>query len=276
MADLPQAGNISGTRGPSEASSKTSTPSSPHVSSYSVWRTSAHLYLPLVTVFLLITLGTSLGINFLCIFLSAIPAYWLGSLLYPADRSEPTPEQAIRFTRKNDFYRAAVLVTYRWLFGRSFDLPILIADFFLSHGLGPLIGERPAGTKQRRSEFGVALLWMAGSGMLMQYAPSALSYWVTIADRTVWRAVYIALVDDVVGVLSRPNVKTWKGKVTLVLTQALTITFISWMLLSWMRDALLELAVDDELKASLASMGIQQDSMEEQGDIEDDGDRYLV
>ncbi|KZM23422.1 uncharacterized protein EKO05_0003949 [Ascochyta rabiei] len=279
MADGPQPDNLTDASEPREASTKTPSPFPPPAPSYSRWRTSAHLYLPLVTVFLLMSLGTPFetpGANFLCVFLSAIPTNWLGAFFYPTDRAEPKPEQAIRFTRKSNICRAAVLVTYRWMFGRSFDLFMLTADFFLSHFIGPLIGERPPGTKERRSEFGVALLWMAGSGMLMQYAPSALSYWIIVADRTVWRAVYMAFVDDVVGVLARPNLKTWRGKVTLVLTQAFTITFISWMLLSWTRDAMLAAGVDDERKAALAAMEAQLNSMKAEGDIEDDGDRYLV
>ncbi|KAJ4356970.1 hypothetical protein N0V95_002913 [Ascochyta clinopodiicola] len=249
------------------------------MSSSQKWRTAAHLYLPLVTVFLLMSLGTPFETsqaNFLCVFLSAIPANWLASFFYPTDRAEPTPEQAIRFSRKNNIYRAAILVVYRWMFGRSFDLQMLTADFFMSHVIGPVIGERPAGTKQRRSEFAVALLWMAGSGLLMQYGPSALSFWIIVADRTVWRAVFMAFVDDVVGVLSRPNLKTWKGKVTLVLTQAFTITFITWMLLSWSRDAMLAAGGNDEYEAALAAMETQLRSMEAEGDVEDDGDRYLV
>jgi hypothetical protein len=276
MADQSQAGNGSGAIESSESSSKIPTPPLPPVPSYSAWRTYAHLYLPLITVFVLLTIGTLFDANFLWALLSAIPTYWLGSFVYPADRAEPTPEQAIRFTRKNDLYRAAVMVTYRWLFGNSFDLKIIIADLSMSYGLGSLIGERPTGTKQRRSEFGVALLWMAGSTVLMQYAPSALQHWVILADRAIWRATYIALVDDVVGVLARPNVKTWKGKITLVLTQAFTIAFFSWMMLSWLGKVSLASGMGDEYKAALAVMEDRLDSVESAGDIEDDGDRFLV
>lgn len=97
----------------------------PSVSSYSAWRTAAHLYLPFVTVGLFMTLGSpfeTTQANILCVVLSAIPTNWLASFFYPADRPEPTPRQAIRFSRKSDIYRAAILFTYRWLFGTPFNL----------------------------------------------------------------------------------------------------------------------------------------------------------
>lgn len=225
------------------------------------------------------TLGSpfeTINANILCVALSAIPTNWLALFFYPPDRAEPTPEQAIRFSRKKDIYRAAILFTYRWLYGTPFNLQFFIADFSMSYGIGSLIGERPAGTKQRRSEFGVALLWVVGSAALMQFAPSMLSYPVIVADRVIWRSAYIALVDDIVGVLARPNMKTWKGKLTLVLTQAFTIMFLCWLLLSWKRDMILHYEQSEEYTAALAALGVQQDAAEVGGDIEDDGDRYLV
>jgi hypothetical protein len=208
--------------------------------------------------------------NFLCVVFSALPTYWFASLVYPANRPEPTPEQSMRFTRKKDVYRAGVLFTYRWLFGTPFTLSFFIVDFLMTYGLGALMGERPVGARQRRSEFGVALPWVAGSALLMQYAPSALSYWVTVADRGLWRVAYIALVDDVVGVLAWPNVKTWKGWMKLVLTQAFTITCVCWLMLSWRRAMILAYA-----ERSLAS-AMQPGSVDAGVGVEDDGDRFLV
>lgn len=214
--------------------------------------------------------------NILFIFLSAIPTNWLGSFFYPTDRAEPTPEQAVRFSRKKDIYRAAILFTYRWLYGTPFNIQFFFADFMMSYGVGALIGERPAGTRQRRSEFGVALLWVAGSAVLMQFAPPMLSFWITVADRAIWRSAYIALVDDVVGVLAKPNMKTWKGKVTLVLTQACTIVFLCWLLLSWRRDMMVAEEASNDYNAALAALNVGQDPVEVGGNLEDDGDRYLV
>jgi predicted small integral membrane protein len=131
-----------------------------------------------------------------------------------------------------------VLATYGRLFGTPFNLQFLIADFMFSYIMGMAIGERPAGTRQRRSEFLVALLWVAGSGLLMSLAPPSmptLSFWVGLVDRTVWRAAYLALVDDIIGVLARPNVRTLKGKVTLILVQSFTITSLVYFALLWVQ-----------------------------------------
>jgi len=64
---------------------------------------------------------------------------------------------------------------------------------------------------------------------------STLSFLLVAIDRTLWRAGWLALVDDVVAVLSRPDVRTLRGKVTLVLVQAFTITGIVWFVLAWVR-----------------------------------------
>ncbi|KAF3033138.1 hypothetical protein E8E12_001924 [Didymella heteroderae] len=249
------------------------------VPTYSAWRTAAHLYLPFVTVALFMTFGSpfdTIQANILCIVLSAIPTNWLASFFYPADRPEPTPQQAIRFSRKSDVYRAAILFTYRWLFGTPFNLQFFIADFLTGYFISVAIAERPAGTKQRRSEFIVHLTLIAINAALMYIAPSALSFMLMMIDRMIWRAAYIALVDDVIGVLSRPNLKTWKGKVVLVFTQAFTILFTSWMLLRWKRDMILSLENNEEFQAALAELKLHEAFDEVGVDFEDDGDRFLV
>ncbi|KAJ4984832.1 hypothetical protein SVAN01_09705 [Stagonosporopsis vannaccii] len=252
-------------------------PSSPSPS-YSSWRTGAHLYFPFVTVVLFMTLGSpfeSTQANILCVIFSAIPTNLAASLVYPTDRPEPTPKEAVRFSRKSDIYRAAILFTYRWLFGTPFNLYFFIIDFMMTYPFGSLIGERPASAKQRRSEFGVHLLWAAGSAALVFIAPSFLSFGANLADRVIWRVTYIALVDDIVGALSRPNLKTWKGKARLVLTQAFVILFTCWLLLSWKRDMILAYQNDEEYQAALAALKVQQDSIEAEEPFEDDGDRFL-
>ena len=277
-----------GTVPPCDASPK-STLQPPPPPVYSRWRTAAHLYLPFVTVGLFMTFGSpfeTTEANLLCVVLSAIPTNWLGSFFYPNDRPEPTPEQAVRFSRKSDIYRAAILFTYRWLFGTPFDLMLFIREFLMSYTIGSVIGERPAGTKQRRSAFATCLPWVIGSSVLVYIAPSFLEFWLMVLDRVLWRTAYIALVDDIIGVLARPNLETWKGKVVLVLTQAFTITFTCWMLLRWKRDLILalqlsELQEDSEYKAAIETLiggklPGEVDFDASVADIEDDGDRFLV
>lgn len=60
-------------------------------------------------------------------------------------------------------------------------------------------------------------------------------FWLTMGDRAIWRAAYLALVDDVIGLLAYPNVRTVRGRVTLVLAQAFTITSLVWFGLSWIK-----------------------------------------
>jgi hypothetical protein len=245
--------------------------------SYSRWRTAAHLYFPFVTVAMFQVVGTPFdtvpGIV-ICIFLSAIPTNWFASLFYPTDRPEPTPEQAIRFSRKSDIYRGAIIFTYRWLYGTSFNLGFFIADFITGYLISFAIAERPAGTKQRRSEFIVHMTLIFINEMLIRLVPSFLGNMLLLIDRMIWRAAYIALVDDVIGVLARPNLKTWKGKVVLVLTQAFTILF-TWVMIARWRMAM-EFENDEEFQAALAGLNLQQASEEVGVDFEDDGDRFLV
>ncbi|KAH7406339.1 hypothetical protein DE146DRAFT_439368 [Phaeosphaeria sp. MPI-PUGE-AT-0046c] len=208
----------------------------------------AHLYMPIITASLIFTNReiskhilnpkNAYPMNaMLLVAASAIPTHFVASKLYAPNRPEPTPEEAARFTRKHDAYRALVLATYGRLYGTPFNLKFLIADFMFSYAIGALIGERPAGTRQRRSEFLVALLWVIGSGVIQLWLPPipALYFWTTAFDRTVWRAAYLALVDDIMGILAYPNLRTRKGRITLVLAQAFTITSLVYFALAWIR-----------------------------------------
>jgi hypothetical protein len=203
--------------------------------------------MPLITVALILSNGGILAhlsnpsqtrpqntILFVCA--SAIPTYLVASFLYPTNCPEPSHEEAIRFTRKHEAYRAIVLATYGRLHGTPFNLQFLIADFMLSYTVEYVISERPAGARQRRSEFLVVLLWLVGNGILWKLVPPSmwtLSFVVGAIDRTIWRAAYLALVDDIIGTLSRPNVRTFAGKVTLVLVQSFTITSLVSLALAW-------------------------------------------
>jgi hypothetical protein len=216
------------------------------------WRRYIHFYLPLTTAFLLFRTAPTLAALadsiylrndkapniILLVALFALPTYLIGSFFYPTNRPEPTPDQCVRFTRKSDIYRALVLVTYGRLYGTPFNLQFVIADLVMSYVAGEIIGERPAGTKQRRSEFFVALLWLGGSWVVFNNVPRSMETLYVLAgsaDRTIWRTAYVALVDDVIGVLTRPDVKTVKGKIVLVLVQAFTITSLMYVALSMMR-----------------------------------------
>ena len=228
-------------------------------SSLPSWRAYVHLYTPLITTGLLLLSGPFIdalnptdnepGYRLAVAILSAIPTYFVASRFYPIDRPDATPEQAVRFTRRNVIYRAAVLFTYRWLYGTRFDLSFFMADMTMSYAVDLVIRERPAGTQPRRSEFAVAALWTAASSALMSVAPPALFVLVGAVDRTMWRASYMALVDDVIGVLAHPNVKTFKGRVVLLCVQAFTIASLLNLARAWARRSLYA-----QLEAAFAGM----------------------
>jgi hypothetical protein len=208
----------------------------------------AHLYMPLITSLLISINGPILKHfsdphndswdMFLLVAASALPTYYVASTLYPSNPPAPTPEQTVRFSREHEANRALVLATYGRWFGTPFNLQFLVMDFICSYGIGAAIGERPAGTKPRKSEFLVALMWVAGSAVVQMYIPPDMPQLVFLAmavDRTVWRAAYVALVDDVIGALARPDLRTIRGKVTLVLVQAVTIVALVYWGLSTMK-----------------------------------------
>jgi hypothetical protein len=217
---------------------------------FPAWREYIHLYMPLIanifiyifTPFIAEALGFDSSVQTMAFVASTtIPTYLIGSLFYPTNRPDPTPDESIRFTRKNDLYRAGVIATYGRLYGTPFNTVFCIADVICSFGADTFIGERPVGTKQRRSEFLVALLWVVGSQVFQVVIPvdtPVVGILIGMADRTLWRTAYVALVDDVVGLLSRPNVRTLKGKVTLLLVQTFVNLSIAYLVFSWLRRLL--------------------------------------
>jgi len=214
------------------------------------WRQYIHLYLPAIASIVLVFHGTSIArtLGFTrfpggdpsipLVLFSALFTHILGSQFYPPNQRITSPEQQIRFTRKNTFYRALVLVTYGRLYGTQFNLVFFLADLLCSFAADRLVGERPIGTPQRRSEFVVALAWVAGSyllGLAIPLSVPIVGLLVVALDRTLWRTAYIALVDDIIGVLTKPNVRSLKGRATLFVVQAGTINLLSFLGSSWIR-----------------------------------------
>lgn len=211
----------------------------------------AHLYFPVITAFLILTNGAIVAAfvnptndrpqdTLLLVAASALPTHLAASYFYPVtvNGSEAPPQEQSRFTRKHDAYRALVLATYGRLFGTRFNPKFFLLDFLLSYVAGSAIGERPEGTRQRRSEFLIALLWLTGSSVVAALVPPSmptLTFWVLVADKMVWQATYLALVDDVINVLARPNLRTFRGRATVILVQSFTITFLVFIALSWIK-----------------------------------------
>ncbi|USP82707.1 uncharacterized protein yc1106_09981 [Curvularia clavata] len=216
-------------------------PSSPHFQADAIipgWRKNVHLYGPLImSAFVILYapgvaqhLGLEIEEMVLLVAATGIPTYLIGSTVYPKDLPAPAPDQSVRFTRKNKLYRAAVIATYGRIFGTPFNLWFYIIDVALSFVVGQLVGERP----ERRSEFLVALVWILGNHIVMMVIPPntpVLGFLMTALDRTLFRTAYVALVDDIVGVLTRPNVDTFWGKLNLVLIQTFTIVcLVYWVI----------------------------------------------
>lgn len=216
-----------------------------------IWRNYIHLYLPAIVSTVLVFYGASIAqtLGFAhfaggdttipLVLVSALFTYILGSQFYLQNPRLASPEQHVRFTRKNALYRALVLVTYGRLYGTPFNFVFFLVDLLCSFAVDRLIGERPIGTPQRHSEFLTVLVWVAGSSLLGFIIPPAVpivGLLIGAMDRTLWRTAYIALIDDVIGILAQPNVRTLGGKATLFVVQAGTITFLGYLGSSWMRS----------------------------------------
>jgi hypothetical protein len=170
--------------------------------------------------------------------LSAIPTYLVASRLYQP--AAPSPSDCVRFTRRHDSYRALVIASYGFVFGLPFNFRSLIADFLLSYVVGFAIGER---TPKRRRESVVALVWcmaslfMAFLFMVLDLRPRVpqLEYGLEVAGHAIWQAAWLALVDDILGVLMKPDVSTVRGRVVCVLVQGLVIAGLVFfaLVLSW-------------------------------------------
>lgn len=194
----------------------------------------AHLYMPFVTTALILAnphmvrhLAQRFAPQwdgFLWVAFSTLLTFIVGSQLYQADT---LPSDGVRFTRRHEAIRALVLFTHGRWYGTPINLKSIIGDYVLSYIIADyLIGEP---TRQRRSEFLLALVWVAGSGVLFAAIPSSfpqLSFVAGTLDRGLWRTAYLALVDDVVKVLSRPDVGTVRGRATLMLVQGWTIIIL--------------------------------------------------
>ncbi|KAH5749767.1 hypothetical protein HBI17_107090 [Parastagonospora nodorum] len=185
----------------------------------------AHLYMPLITAIVMAIISApDRPTPWLLFATFALPTYLLASMIYPANRE--VPDHVVRFTRRHDAFRALVLFMYGRLFGTPFNLQFLIADYIASYVLGYAIGEKP---HKRHSEFLLALAWVGASALVLNYLLPG-NFWVTVADRAIWRAAWLALVDDVVGALERPDVRTAGGRARLVIVQAGVILGVVWWL----------------------------------------------
>ncbi|KAF2708602.1 hypothetical protein K504DRAFT_467852 [Pleomassaria siparia CBS 279.74] len=201
----------------------------------SAWRAYVHLYLPMLTSLLLILTPIDPFANQFLVAACAIPTYVLGSVVYSTNGADPSPAQVIRFTRKKDLYRVALLFTYGRIHGTPFNARYFLSDLFLNYMLGWwIIGEREVGEPQRRSEFAVHVLWVLASGVVFHYIipRSWTTLWVLTGsvDRAMWRAAYLALVDDVIGMLAYPNLETKKRRACVILVQAVMIFLtVGWV-----------------------------------------------
>ncbi|KAF2444492.1 hypothetical protein P171DRAFT_33551 [Karstenula rhodostoma CBS 690.94] len=191
------------------------------------WRAFVHLYLPVLTSTFLILFVANPFSHRALLLASALPTYFLASLVY-----RPRPRPVERFTHRSDIHRAAVLFTYGRLLGTPFNLLNYILDMFASYSVGAVF-DQPEGAPPRRSEFFVQALLTIASTVLFRFVPPSWGLaWTVMGgiDRSMYRAAYLALVDDVVRVLGYPQVESKRGKATVVGVQAMFIAMsVMWV-----------------------------------------------
>jgi len=196
------------------------------------WRAYVHLYLPVVTSVAFTLIMANPFAHRAVLLASAIPTYLLGSLVYRG-KSTQSGLPPVRFTRQSHFYRAAVLFTYGRLFGTRFNLLYFIVDLAANYGISAIIGEQDTGGMLRRSGFLVHSLLTAASTLLCGFVPQSwglLWTFVYALDRTMYRATYLALVDDLIRVLANPDLSTWRGKALVISLQAIFIAVsVMWI-----------------------------------------------
>jgi hypothetical protein len=197
-----------------------SLPSDSPIPSSPAWRAYAHLYFPLLAIALL-TLAIPQPLEHRALLLaSALPTHLLASLVH-----RPRPRPSSRFTRRSDLRRAAVIFAYGRLLGTPLVLVNYLLDVIASYGVGYFL-DRPEGAAPRRSEFFVHLMLTAVSTIAMTVTVPS---WgiegnpVVSVDRCMYRATWMALVDDVVKVLGYPEMGRKRDRLLVVGLQALII-----------------------------------------------------
>lgn len=203
-------------------------PSAPAWRSPPAWRAFVHLYLPILTSIVLILFVPNPFAHRALLLASALPTYFLASLVY-----QPRLRPAVRFTRRSHLHRAAVLFTYGRLLGTPFRLENYIIDVVASYGIGYFL-DRPEGKPPRWSEFLVHALWTGASTVLFGLFPPLSLPWVIMGaiDRTMYRAAYLALVDDLVRFLGYPypTIASKRGRAIVLGPQAAFIAVsILWV-----------------------------------------------
>ena len=78
------------------------------------------------------------------------------------------------------------------------------------------------------------------------------------------------------GVMGRPDLSTWKGKLRLVLVQSFVSRFSCYLLLSWKRDLILADENHPDYESAHAAFEVQEEPVEMGQIFEDDGDRFLT
>lgn len=195
------------------------------------WRAYVHLYLPFITSTLLYLILDNPLANRGLLLASAIPTYLLGSLAH-SPRARPSG----RFTRRSKLHQAAFIFAYGRLMRTPFNIVYYGVDLISSFALSVVL-DRPESAAPRRSEFFVHALLAGVSGLVWGVIPPG---WglaraaMGAVDRAMWRAAWMALVDDVVKVLAYPDTGRKTGKVLVVGVQALLILFsVLWVFFMW-------------------------------------------
>ncbi|PVI00897.1 hypothetical protein DM02DRAFT_655027 [Periconia macrospinosa] len=199
------------------------------------WQSLVHLYLPFVSSFLFVLLSPYPQQLFpgSPTFVTAILTNVVASIIYPPNQPPPTPEQTIPFTQRRLIYRAAVAFTFNSAFPSPHSLnffTVFLLDIFVVSRY--LVPDRNVNQPQRRSEFLAAAKWALVTEILARLFPQSSSGWlhylVYTAEWILLRKAYMGLVDDMINVLSYPNMSTWRGRILVPLLQCVLV----WLVLT--------------------------------------------
>lgn len=197
-------------------------PPPPPPGGYPFYRAYIHLILPIAILIL-----NRLTPHVLLLIPVTIVTYLIGSFIYPKHRLPPSPwlPEARRFSDKWWVYRVAILQGYDIFMSPpgTLSLSTLLQNTgltYVTYNYFGLTGDMNDGRPPRHlwgSVFLKPALRVVASESLMyllsRYVPAIAGFWpIRFIHSAFWREAMIALVDDVIGGLAYPDVRTKKGK----------------------------------------------------------------
>lgn len=233
---------------PAPAAEEKEKPPPPPPGGYPFYRAYIHLILPIA-----LCIFNSLATNFILLIPLAFLTYFIGSFIYPNHRLPP-PEwspEARRFSEKWWPYPVAIVQVYGYIW--NLPSPLSLSNLVQNVGI-TYVGLNYFGLLNNGDFRPSSRLW--GSAFLMpalravaydcllylllRYIPIIGNFWlIRWASGALWRVAVIALVDDVIGGLAYPDVRTKKGKAKVITLQFFVFCYVSY----WRREMETRMAI---------------------------------